>query len=90
MQTNWVDEVQPFIQQRIEQYSATEIRFNLLALIRDRREVYREEIDRLEAEKSRTAMDATHIDVNLNEYVSHLMCGAAHFTLQPIIALKCS
>jgi len=48
----WIDDVQPFIQQRIERYSASEIRFNLMALIRDRRVVYREEIARLEAKQS--------------------------------------
>jgi ubiquitin carboxyl-terminal hydrolase L5 len=52
LQERWIDDVQPFIQQRIERYSANEIRFNLLALIRDRRVVYREEIAQLEGQSS--------------------------------------
>jgi len=51
-QERWIDDVQPFIQQRIERYSANEIRFNLMALIRDRRVVYREEIGHLEGQSS--------------------------------------
>ena len=68
MQNDWIREVHPFIQQRIERYSANEIRFNLLALIRDRREVYREQIGQLEAQRTDPAADSIGIDFTVSEY----------------------
>jgi ubiquitin carboxyl-terminal hydrolase L5 len=44
--------VGPFIQARIERYAASEIRFNLMAVIRDRRAALAEELARLEARRA--------------------------------------
>ena len=45
---DWLESIAPHIQQRIERYSQTEIRFNLLGLVRDRREEYLDQINSLE------------------------------------------
>ncbi|KAL0583936.1 hypothetical protein ABG067_006204 [Albugo candida] len=48
--TAWLDIACPTIQKRIEKYASSEIRFNLLALIRNRSEVYQHEIEKLQAQ----------------------------------------
>jgi len=45
---NWVERVVPLIQQRIQRYSQKEIRFNLLALVKDRKEVFKGELAEVE------------------------------------------
>ena len=42
--------VRPVIQDRMSQYAGSEIRFNLMAVIRDRRAVLREELAAVERE----------------------------------------
>ena len=56
----WLDAVTPAINERIRRYEGTEIRFNLLALIRNRREMYAEELEALEARAgaARAQLDA--------------------------------
>lgn len=49
---NWLAQVGPLIQQRIERYAASEIRFNLMALVRDRRRQLQEAIA-----QARSALD---------------------------------
>jgi ubiquitin carboxyl-terminal hydrolase L5 len=49
---NWLDKVRPAIQARIQRYSQKEIRFNLLAIIRNRKEVYSQKLFRLTKRKA--------------------------------------
>lgn len=45
---DWVEKVRPVIQKRIERYAKNEIRFNLLALVGNKRQIYSQEIRKLE------------------------------------------
>mmetsp|Transcript_20633 Transcript_20633/g.64149 ORF Transcript_20633/g.64149 Transcript_20633/m.64149 type:complete len:322 (+) Transcript_20633:1-966(+) len=51
---DWLAAARPEIQRRIDQYSAKEIRFNLMAIIRNRAEIFSEEQARYERERDRT------------------------------------
>ena len=44
LQEDWLENVLPHVEQRITRYSKSEIRFNLLALKKDHRADWREEI----------------------------------------------
>lgn len=45
---DWLKKVQPVIQERIDKYSQNEIRFNLMAIVRNRREVMEEQMAKLD------------------------------------------
>lgn len=49
LQDNWTKFVCPHIMDRIARYSQNEIRFNLLAIVRDRTEVLQEQLRALDA-----------------------------------------
>eukprot|EP01088_Endostelium_zonatum_P003216 TRINITY_DN14422_c0_g1_i1.p1 TRINITY_DN14422_c0_g1~~TRINITY_DN14422_c0_g1_i1.p1 ORF type:complete len:317 (-),score=85.79 TRINITY_DN14422_c0_g1_i1:30-980(-) len=51
---DWVEKAKPVIQKRIERYSQSEIRFNLMAMIGDQQEKITREIEALGKQKSET------------------------------------
>jgi ubiquitin carboxyl-terminal hydrolase L5 len=55
---DWLATCGPAIQQRIEKYASSEIRFNLMALIKNRMTIYKEEIAKQEAILSGSSDDA--------------------------------
>ncbi|QDZ21456.1 ubiquitin carboxyl-terminal hydrolase [Chloropicon primus] len=61
---DWMDKVCPVIMKRIEQYSQNEIRFNLLALIKNKMDVYKSQMADLEAQKAALAGDGDAMQVD--------------------------
>jgi len=51
---DWLDKAFPVIQRRIEKYSRSEIHFNLMAIIKNRKVIYSEQIEKLKKSKSST------------------------------------
>lgn len=52
VQEDWLQRVCPTIQERMSRYSASEIRFNLLAVVRKRSEVLQEQLQALDGQST--------------------------------------
>jgi len=68
---DWLSKVFPVIQKRIEKYASSEIRFNLMAIIKDRKLLFSEQIALLEQQKqeldsriNNVAQEVTSMDVD--------------------------
>ena len=51
-QEDWLQKAGAIIQSRIERYAQSEIRFNLMSVIRDRRAVYEEQLASLQGRRA--------------------------------------
>lgn len=64
----WLALARPAIEKRIQKYSAEEIRFNLMAVIKDRMKLLQEQIAELQKKKEDGMdVDGSHIDAQIEE-----------------------
>ncbi|KAL2771120.1 ubiquitin carboxyl-terminal hydrolase isozyme L5 isoform 14 [Daubentonia madagascariensis] len=56
-QDDWISAVRPVIEKRIQKYSEGEIRFNLMAIVSDRKMIYEQKIAELQKQLAEEPMD---------------------------------
>lgn len=61
---DWLEKLKPVIQQRIQRYATNEIHFNLMVVIKNRKEMYQEELAKLEELKAKNEQGTHAMDVD--------------------------
>ncbi|MED6276586.1 ubiquitin carboxyl-terminal hydrolase [Characodon lateralis] len=77
-QDDWISAVRPVIEKRIQKYSEGEIRFNLMAIVSDRKMVYEKKIAELQAQL--TEDEPMDTDQN-NTFLSSIQSEIAKYQL---------
>jgi ubiquitin carboxyl-terminal hydrolase L5 len=87
---DWLWMVQPVIQERIERYAQSEIRFNLMAIIKNRKEVYTAELEELEKRRDQILqeMKETANTESLNSLLTEVVSAIKTLTEKIIMEEK--
>jgi len=75
---DWVEKARPHIQIRTQKYSQSEIRFSLLAIVKNRKTSYLEALEQLKQQRD-TAMDVDSISEKISELEQKIIAEEEKF-----------
>ena len=82
----WLRRACDAIQSRVDKYGAAEIRFNLLAIVKDRRNVYQEQLNTLQSKKTQLQQTLTSSSASTAADTSAMTDVADHDSVNAEIA----